>query len=1075
MSRLRKLKIDPYLLLLLIITLFLCYQNYTPNTFLSGWDSLHPEFNFQLYLSRISSVWQEHQGLGAPPSQSHLAELPRMIIIGLFCLIFPMNFVRYGYFFLMIIIGPLGVYLLLKYLLGQSKISSISAFFGALFYLLNLGTMQHFIAPLEMFASKFGYLGLLYLTTIKFIDKGQKKDLIFFSIFTLLSSAMAHTATLWYVYFVGLFLFTISYSVLKKGSFKRSTIIIVMTLALNLYWILPNINYSINHSADVITSKINRLSSEETYYYNKKYGNFSDLILLKNFLFDWKITNNQIEIVPLLTDWINHLKNPLVLFCGYFFSISAIVGIFLSLKHRKRAFISFIPIAVMSSFFLLPNIPVVSTILDKLREISPLFKEAIRSPFTKFSLYLIFCFSIFFGYINNYLLEKIATKIKNHALDTIIIFYIYGLMSLFLIYSLPAFQGHFISSIARVKIPKDYFSLFEWSKNQDDERVLTLPIHDQYGWVYYDWNFPDGTQVYQGAGFTWFGLKQPTLNREFDRWYPYNEQAYREFYYAIYSQNSDLFDKLLQKYRIKYILLDENVFIPKDLEQKDKLFYSQIKDLLNASSDIKFSNNFGEKISIFQHQLSDSNEKIKYLNNYKNIIPAYHWNYIDQAYLSNNDYITDNNLTKNTIIYPERNILTEKERINKDVLLISKNSYQLNLNKLITTNGIINIPNISDSENEFYADLYLQKTNKKSQLIIKYLLPNFSSAIPLKQTIELDSQASFLEINNQIYLFPELIDDNEVFLGETILKLNQSNDLTLFKNGNYQKIDLKLQNILSNFMLSPKTGKLVGIFPQQQTMIKISNLTSQINDCSFDKSKFINKRLINFENQDVVEYKTIDGSICDQISLPDLSQNMSYILAIESKNNSGLPIKICVQSLYTKTCILADELSKNKSFNVDYFLIPSYKSDLSGYRVILTNQSIGDLPTINQIKSIRMMPFPYSFFRSINWQSFQTFNPNSAIFFNQAYEKNWKAYRIYNSKFRVQNLLNTYLPFIFGREIKNHVLANNWANGWVLDNATRQQGSNITIIFLPQYLEYLGFGLLIISFVYVLKYKDDRH
>ncbi|HSA83871.1 MAG TPA: hypothetical protein VLF20_03210 [Patescibacteria group bacterium] len=151
-QRVRTFRFDWFLVLLISITVILCYQNYTPHTILSGWDTLHPEFNFSQYLSRITSVWQEHQGLGAPPSQAHASEIPRMLIYAVLTFLFPFDFVRYSYVFLMIIMGPVGVYLFLRYLFAKEEIKPLiaktSSFLGGLFYLLNLGTMQHFIVVL---------------------------------------------------------------------------------------------------------------------------------------------------------------------------------------------------------------------------------------------------------------------------------------------------------------------------------------------------------------------------------------------------------------------------------------------------------------------------------------------------------------------------------------------------------------------------------------------------------------------------------------------------------------------------------------------------------------------------------------------------------------------------------------------------------------------------------------------------------------------------------------------------------------------------------------------------------------
>ena len=62
---------------------------------------------------------------------------------------------------------------------------------------------------------------------------------------------------------------------------------------------------------------------------------------------------------------------------------------------------------------------------------------------------------------------------------------------------------------------------------------------------------------------------------------------------------------------------------------------------------------------------------------------------------------------------------------------------------------------------------------------------------------------------------------------------------------------------------------------------------------------------------------------------------------------------------------------------------------------------------------------------------------------------------------------------MFTTELKDHILINNWANGFVLDNTTSDDAT-IVIIFWPQYLEFIGFGLLILTVMgIVLKKKNS--
>jgi len=79
---------------------------------------------------------------------------------------------------------------------------------------------------------------------------------------------------------------------------------------------------------------------------------------------------------------------------------------------------------------------------------------------------------------------------------------------------------------------------------------------------------------------------------------------------------------------------------------------------------------------------------------------------------------------------------------------------------------------------------------------------------------------------------------------------------------------------------------------------------------------------------------------------------------------------------------------------------------------------------------------------------------------SQSFNSGWKAYGV-----NKLNFVSEIFPFAFGKEIKQHILVNNWENGWILE--PKNDNRNIIIIYLPQYLEYLGFVTLIIPVLIV--------
>ena len=80
-----------------------------------------------------------------------------------------------------------------------------------------------------------------------------------------------------------------------------------------------------------------------------------------------------------------------------------------------------------------------------------------------------------------------------------------------------------------------------------------------------------------------------------------------------------------------------------------------------------------------------------------------------------------------------------------------------------------------------------------------------------------------------------------------------------------------------------------------------------------------------------------------------------------------------------------------------------------------------------------------------------------------SFEKGFKAYPI-SCADRVSCFVKTLLAPIVVEELP-HVLVNNWKNGWIVGNSNLEvRSSKFAIVFLPQYLEWLGFVIILIVF-----------
>lgn len=624
--------------LIALIGGIIAFANYTPNTYLTGWDTLHPEFNFPLAFERvINGVWRADQGLGAVAIQSHMAELPRIFLLWVLSFVFPLESLRYITMLTPLVIGPLGVYFLVKNLLKNKKYTYLASFLASLSYLMSLGTVQHFVVPLEMFAVHFAFLPWAFLFVSKFLETGNKKFLALFALNTIFLIPQAHTATLLYVYILSLLAITGTFIALNfnKKNIIRGALLVIITILINAYIIFPNIFAARNHGQEVQNSRINRFFSQEAFAKNQQFGNIENAAVAKSFLFDWQLYDfGKNQSVDVVSSWKKNLENPLVLGFGYLVFVVSLLGVIKTLIKRDKKVLVFLPISVAAFLMLLNGTFPMTWVFSNLSLISETLKEALRFPFTKFSILYMLGLSVFFAIGLQFIFEKLNRNVLTKVTTAVI-------TAGFILYFLPAFKGDLVSPSMRVSIPNEYFQMFEFfdSKNAD-ERVAVLPIHSFWGWVYNDWEQSSG---YQGAGFLQFGIKQPLLDRDHDRWSKFNEQYQREMKYAIYSQNVNLIRDVLKKYDVKWILFDTSVTNLSGYQHETLAW--QIPDMLGRFEEIKLSQKFGDNLYVYEVENTNTS-KVSVFENMPDAGPYMIGAHKDRVFSELKDYKTKNILSK---------------------------------------------------------------------------------------------------------------------------------------------------------------------------------------------------------------------------------------------------------------------------------------------------------------------------------------------------------------------------------------------------------------------------------------------
>ncbi len=611
---------------LFLILLSLCLANFTPGTYLTGWDNLMPELNIWLNLKRsLFALWQEYQGLGLVGGMAHAADLIRQLIILPFTLFLPTNLIRYLWHFAMLFLGTFGIF----YLLRKNKFSSLISFTSALFYLLNFGSIQYFWVPLESFSTFWGFFPWLIYFLINYLLSPTKNNLKKLLLINLLATTSFYVQTIFIVYLICIFLVLISNLLFhsRANKLKNSIKIIFLFFLINSFWLFPQIYFLKNNLQNPVAGIGNYMSNEETFARNQARGNLSDFLLLRGYYFDFSSNGR-----PLMSPWLNHFSNQYFLICGYFLSAFIILGLIYLLSRPKKLNLlstSLIFFFLLSCLALLSNLPPFKELNSLIRSL-PLLNQIFRSPWTKFLVPAAFTFSLLLAYA----LQFLSNFLRQIKYSKYIFNLPYLLVLFFLIaFSSPTFTGNYISTNVRQKIPNEYFEIFNFLKTQNHTgRIANLPQGSFWGWTNYKWGL-------SGSGFLWYALENPILDRAFDAWNLKNEQYYWELSTALQSKDSLLLENVFSKYSVEYVLFDNNIYFP------DDKIYAKLshptKELLDSIPSLKLIKST-QNISLYQTKYPTQIYQTSSLSS----TSPFNFALVDQNYQHFGDYLSTSNSTQ---------------------------------------------------------------------------------------------------------------------------------------------------------------------------------------------------------------------------------------------------------------------------------------------------------------------------------------------------------------------------------------------------------------------------------------------
>lgn len=556
----------------------ICFKSYVGGTYLLGWDNLAPEFGFGINISRaLSTAWQEYQGVGLLGGMGHGADVTRQIMLWITSFLVPTSLLRWGWALSMLLVGSLGIYALGVFLFRSSH----GALIGTVFYLLNPVTVQVFNVPFETFTSFYGFVPWMIWGVLKYLSDGKRVDLFKLLIILMLGMSAFVVQTMFVVFVIMLSIFSLEYLITHR-EFIRVLRLWGVVIGVNLFWLLPVVWFGITSSSVNVNAKMNLLATQEVELMNVAYGKLDDVASLSG----WWLQNTDVGedegMILLMQNWTDWLGKNDVQVVGIVIFVFACSGLLsLLIKGRGENLIwSWILLLLFILSMLARRVEILASIYNWISENVPLFGQMFRASYTKWSIPLTLVMSV--GIMSIFGLLSKRTKAISWLMGIAIM-----VMTTYVV--LPSFGEGIIGERMKVNLPSQYLNLFTYFGGAEIGRIAKLPANSLWGWNYNNWG-------YRGSGFLWYGVEQPILDRAFDVWSPYNEGFYNEFSNALYScssipviQCSSGVAKVLQKYDVRYVLLDESVIAPG--QDEEILRIEQTKEI---ARELKWEKKFNE-------------------------------------------------------------------------------------------------------------------------------------------------------------------------------------------------------------------------------------------------------------------------------------------------------------------------------------------------------------------------------------------------------------------------------------------------------------------------------------------------
>lgn len=556
------IKKRPGLLILIFILTVITISNIKPDFYLLGWDNYSSYFNLKTNIFRtFFATWREYRGLGVP-SDAEVTDIFRQIFYWLAHFILPEQLLDQVYYMIALWVGVLGMYafsnLLWKNLEKENNKSDFFASLAAFFYLFNFNTLSVFYALIIPFVNRFYTLPLTLFLFLRYLkSKNKTRDFIILASAIILTSGTYITPTLIITSLIAFFIFLWSYL-----DFKKSIIFCFIFLAINAFWILPFINYTINKSSIIPLARTFVEINEATLNQSPSAFSFDKQMTLKPSFFNMSyasLNGKGFTVHPLLNDYQKPI-NQLIIYIFPALFIAGMILIILEKNKKKRLF--WIPVWILLFLFLsLKEFSPLGFLYVWMKRYIPYFDVIFRISDTKFHSYIAFAGSVAAAYFLIWLynlLKRIRLRFFFLIIMTVSVLSYSWLFRTYL-------TGNLIGFFVYTKIPNAYFQIAKIiNEDPEDSRVLHLPMDNwQNYWRSYSWG-------YFGSAFFHYLINKPYIDKTFEPGSMENSfldskisKILDSFYQATSTDQKQTqannFLQLLQATGIKYLIVDKSI------------------------------------------------------------------------------------------------------------------------------------------------------------------------------------------------------------------------------------------------------------------------------------------------------------------------------------------------------------------------------------------------------------------------------------------------------------------------------------------------------------------------------------